>query len=154
MKRFAFEHFPPEPTRVEWIDDTSANIEYPSAELASEALVAFSDGSALGAGISDFLALRKAKTLSSHPHAELTIRPALITELQYVEVVDLKTIRNSRGTRAALDMQCARVSQRERESDRTLLILSRDHIVSTHATQYPKNKEPMKSFLVSLDDIL
>ncbi|RAL00547.1 NCBP3 domain-containing protein [Aspergillus ibericus CBS 121593] len=82
IKQFALEHFTlEEPSRVEWIDDTSANLIYSSAEIGLQALSAFTqvnaeeDASALPA-----LRLRSAKLLSSHPDSVLQVRSAIKTD--------------------------------------------------------------------------
>ncbi|CAD0017418.1 unnamed protein product, partial [Aureobasidium pullulans] len=66
--------------RVEWIDDTSANLIYESAEAASEALNALSD---LPDGAAQHVAplqMRKAKALPSNSEAELYIRQATLAD--------------------------------------------------------------------------
>ncbi|KAA8643546.1 hypothetical protein EYZ11_008849 [Aspergillus tanneri] len=82
IKQFASNHFTiEEPSRVEWIDDTSANIVYSSSEVGLQALSAFTqvseeeDASALPA-----LRLRSAKVLSSHPDSVLQVRSAVKTD--------------------------------------------------------------------------
>lgn len=82
IKQFATGHFPAEePTRVEWIDDTSANIVYSSPETGARALSAFTqigeeeDMSALPA-----LRLRSAKLLPTHPDSVLQVRTAVKTD--------------------------------------------------------------------------
>ena len=66
--------------RVEWIDDTSANLIYESAEAASEALNALSD---LPDGAAQHVAplqMRKARALPSNSEAELYIRQATLAD--------------------------------------------------------------------------
>ena len=82
IKQFAAGHFTvEEPTRIEWIDDTSANIIYSSPEIGLQALSAFTqvseeeDASALPA-----LRLRSAKQLPSHPDSVLQVRSAVKTD--------------------------------------------------------------------------
>ncbi|TKA71309.1 hypothetical protein B0A49_07208 [Cryomyces minteri] len=76
IKQFASEHFPTDQfARVEWIDDTSANIIYKTAEAASEALNLFTDPQSAPASIPAF-ELRNAKQLSSHPNSTLQVRQA------------------------------------------------------------------------------
>ncbi|PWY95693.1 hypothetical protein BO94DRAFT_455143 [Aspergillus sclerotioniger CBS 115572] len=82
IKQFALEHFSlEEPSRVEWIDDTSANLIYSTAEIGLQALTAFTqvneeeDASTLPA-----LRLRSAKLLSSHPDSVLQVRSAIKTD--------------------------------------------------------------------------
>lgn len=82
IKQFARDHFTiEEPNRVEWIDDTSANIVYSTPEIGLQALSAFTqigeeeDMSALPA-----LRLRSAKLLSTHPDSVLQVRTAVKTD--------------------------------------------------------------------------
>lgn len=82
IKQFARDHFAiEEPNRVEWIDDTSANIVYSTPEIGLQALSALTqigeeeDMSALPA-----LRLRSAKLLSSHPDSVLQVRTAVKTD--------------------------------------------------------------------------
>lgn len=82
IKQFATGHFSAEePARVEWIDDTSANIIYSSPEVGAQALSAFTqvnaeeDASALPE-----LRLRSAKALNSHPDSVLQVRTAVKTD--------------------------------------------------------------------------
>lgn len=78
IRKFAVDHFTLEPpTRVEWIDDTSANIVYSSPETGLQALSAFTqpgteeDPTSLPA-----IRLRSAKILSTHPDSVLQVRTA------------------------------------------------------------------------------
>lgn len=82
IKQFAGDHFALEaPSRIEWIDDTSANIIYSSADVGFQALAALTqvseeeDASALPP-----LRLRSAKLLSSHPDSVLQVRSAVKTD--------------------------------------------------------------------------
>lgn len=81
IKQFANAHFTAEePARVEWIDDTSANIVYSSSDIGLQALSAFTqvleeEDTALPA-----LRLRSAKLLSSHPDSVLQVRSAVKTD--------------------------------------------------------------------------
>ncbi|OAX79387.1 hypothetical protein ACJ72_06294 [Emergomyces africanus] len=82
LKRYASEHFVAEaPTRIEWIDDTSANIVYSSTDVGLQALGTFSqqnseeDPSPLPS-----LRLRTAKSLSTHPESVLQVRSAVKTD--------------------------------------------------------------------------
>ncbi|CAD0024002.1 unnamed protein product [Aureobasidium pullulans] len=81
MKIFAGEYYSLDNfQRVEWIDDTSANLIYESAEAASEALNALSD---LPDGAAQHVAplqMRKAKALPSNSEAELYIRQATLAD--------------------------------------------------------------------------
>lgn len=81
VKRFAAEHFSAEELqRIEWIDDTSANLVYRNEEIGLRALAAFTqqlgeEGEALPP-----LRLRTAKSLSTHPDAVLQVRSAVKTD--------------------------------------------------------------------------
>ncbi|PLN78403.1 hypothetical protein BDW42DRAFT_174960 [Aspergillus taichungensis] len=82
IKEFAMSHFAEEkPSRVEWIDDTSANLIYSSADVGLRALSALTqiteeeDASSLPA-----LRLRTAKLLASHPDSVLQVRSAVKTD--------------------------------------------------------------------------
>ncbi|CAI7594547.1 unnamed protein product [Penicillium pancosmium] len=83
IKQFAHSHFDQEmPARIEWIDDTSANIIYSSPEIGLQALAALTqvgeegeDGSALPP-----LRLRSARLLPSHPDSVLQVRSAVKTD--------------------------------------------------------------------------
>lgn len=80
---FAVEHYPAqEPVRVEWIDDTSANITYASATFATEALNNFAATREQQSNTSPDDQLREAKKLSSHPSSYLQVRPAKITDVK------------------------------------------------------------------------
>lgn len=82
LKRFAAEHFKEEePSRVEWIDDTSANFVYSSTEIGLRALGEFTQLSS-DENISLFpsLQLRNAKSLSTHPESVLQVRSAVVTD--------------------------------------------------------------------------
>ncbi|KAF2759464.1 hypothetical protein EJ05DRAFT_536772 [Pseudovirgaria hyperparasitica] len=81
IRRFSDEHFPTEYfVKVEWIDDTSANIIYAEPEVARDALVAFtSSGSAASL---PSVQLRPAKLLSSHPDTKLHVRQAISTDIK------------------------------------------------------------------------
>lgn len=78
IKQFARECSGQEPLRIEWIDDTSANIVYASAEAGLQALTALTqiseddDASTLPS-----LRLRSAKLLPSHPDSVLQVRSAV-----------------------------------------------------------------------------
>lgn len=82
IKQFANSHFELElPARIEWIDDTSANIVYSSSEIGLQALAALTqvgeegDGSALPP-----LRLRSARLLPTHPDSVLQVRSAVKTD--------------------------------------------------------------------------
>jgi hypothetical protein len=78
IKQFARECSGQEPVRIEWIDDTSANIIYPSTEIGLQALAAFTqvpeeeDASSLPP-----LRLRSAKLFLSHPDSVIQVRSAV-----------------------------------------------------------------------------
>lgn len=80
IKQFSSENFPDNaPTRVEWIDDTSANIVFETPATAMSALKSFT--LALGNGVlPPDLQLRPAKPLSTHPASSLQVRTALFTD--------------------------------------------------------------------------
>ncbi|KAL2823148.1 hypothetical protein BDW59DRAFT_99628 [Aspergillus cavernicola] len=87
IKDFAVSHFPLErPPRVEWIDDTSANIVYSSPEIGLQALTALTDSGELEgrdaatpttSGEISALRLRSAKVFTSHPDSVLQVRSAV-----------------------------------------------------------------------------
>lgn len=80
IKAFSEEHYPSEtPPRVEWIDDTSANLVFEEEETAMAALQHLT----LPCNENDFLPLsqlRAAKALSTHPQSSLYVRIAAITD--------------------------------------------------------------------------
>ena len=81
LKAFSTEHYPTHlPSRVEWIDDTSANIVYDSPELASQALEGFLIPSSYRSPASPFVELHAARTFSAHPESRLQVRLALVTD--------------------------------------------------------------------------
>jgi hypothetical protein len=75
---FAVDHFPEhEPAHIQWIDDTSANIVYPSSSIAQQALISFSQALITAQDVSNSpFVLRPAKTLSTRPASILQIRVA------------------------------------------------------------------------------
>lgn len=78
IKTFASEHYPDRPSlRVEWIDDTSANVVYETAEMAASALAAFSLVDSEKLPLISSLQLRAAKPLSTRPEAKLEVRLAV-----------------------------------------------------------------------------
>lgn len=79
IKAFAQEHFPTEvPPRIQWIDDTAANLVYPSRDLALQAILSFTASSTTADDINNApLLLRPSKPLSSHPTATLQVRIAM-----------------------------------------------------------------------------
>lgn len=75
------EYFPSiPPTKVEWIDDSSANIVFQDEKTAMEALEQFSAISNLDGGPIPNFQLRAAKSLSSHPDSKLHVRTSFITD--------------------------------------------------------------------------
>ena len=80
IKAFSAEHYSSEaPLRVEWIDDTSANLVFGGEETAISALQHFT----LSSKDNTFLPqsqLRAAKTLSTHTGSSLYVRLAAITD--------------------------------------------------------------------------
>ena len=79
IKHFATSHFQQEaPSRVEWIDDTSANLIYSSADVGLQALAALTQVSEEeDASTLPPLRLRSAKILSTHPDSVLQVRSAV-----------------------------------------------------------------------------
>lgn len=76
---FTSEHCPSiAPIRIEWIDDTSANIVFETALNATDALQSFTHPSVNGTLYP--LQLRAAKILSTHPDCSLQVRIALFTD--------------------------------------------------------------------------
>lgn len=63
--------------KVEWIDDTSANLVYDTEAAGNEALIALSAEEA-----SDPLQLRQAKRSSTHPAVELYVRQAIVVDVK------------------------------------------------------------------------
>jgi hypothetical protein len=75
---FANDHFPAhDPLHIQWIDDTSANIVYPSSTIAQQALISFSQASITIDDVTNSpFEPRSAKTLSTRPASTLQIRVA------------------------------------------------------------------------------
>lgn len=81
IRDFAKEHFTlAEPTRIEWIDDTSANILYSTKELATKALDAFTLDPSNPAITNDPLEVRTAKSMPARPESMLQVRAALFSD--------------------------------------------------------------------------
>lgn len=80
IKAYSAEHYPSEtPPRIEWIDDTSANLVFEGEEVATTALRHL----ALPSNDNDILPLsqlRAAKTLSTNPESSLFVRIAAVTD--------------------------------------------------------------------------
>jgi hypothetical protein len=78
IKHFAGEYYSLDDfQRVEWIDDTSANLIYESSEAAAEALLALSH---LPDGPVAPLQVRRARALPSNPNVQLYIRQATVSD--------------------------------------------------------------------------
>lgn len=78
---FSSEHFPHhEALKIEWIDDSSANLVFDSAETAAEALRHLTLNSDTDLDLIHTLQLRAAKPISSHPTAHLLVRLAVVTD--------------------------------------------------------------------------
>ncbi|KAK8180391.1 hypothetical protein HDK77DRAFT_486794 [Phyllosticta capitalensis] len=83
IKAFALEHFPTDRyVRIEWIDDTSANIVYEDAESAQTALSALSDPSFSDIASLQALELRKAKPFFDKPEVELAVRQSVVSDVK------------------------------------------------------------------------
>ncbi|KAI9776918.1 MAG: hypothetical protein M1839_009160 [Geoglossum umbratile] len=81
IQAFASEHFSTsDPIRIEWIDDSSANIVYDTPATALQALTSFSYVANEGPSSLSTLQLRSAKGLSSHPDSQLTVRLAVFAD--------------------------------------------------------------------------
>ncbi|PLB45142.1 hypothetical protein P170DRAFT_416116 [Aspergillus steynii IBT 23096] len=81
IRQFATSHFATEePARIEWIDDTSANIVYSSSDAGLQALAAFTQVTEEEDAALPALRLRSAKLLSSHPDSVLQVRSAVKTD--------------------------------------------------------------------------
>ena len=78
---FSHEHLTSDfPTRIEWIDDTSANLVFDNPAVAMKALDELSLGSLEYPDSISKLQLRNAKTSSTHPASKLQIRMAVFTD--------------------------------------------------------------------------
>ena len=78
IKAFSIEHFPSnDPVRVEWIDDTSANIVFDTPATGLRALENFATQKPLSLPV---LQLQPAKPLSSRPEVGLQVRLAIATD--------------------------------------------------------------------------
>ena len=78
---FVAEHFSFEaPTRIEWIDDTSANIVFDTPATASKALDQLSNIASSELSSVSAFQLRPAKTFIEHPESLLQIRVALFSD--------------------------------------------------------------------------
>lgn len=78
IKAFVEEHYTGDVVkRVEWIDDTSANLIFDTSEAATDALIALSAQDS-----ADVLSLRPAKQASTHPNTQLEIRQAIAADIK------------------------------------------------------------------------
>ena len=83
IKDYISEHYPSDDfVRIEWIDDTSANIVYKTPESAFAALTSLSDVAEPDLQAIHILQPRKAKSISSHPGASLQVRQAIVTDVK------------------------------------------------------------------------
>jgi Nuclear cap-binding protein subunit 3 len=81
IKQFAIDNFEAEePSRIEWIDDTSANIVYSSDRVGLLALTAFTQIGEEEVSSLPPLRLRTAKSLSTQPESVLQVRSAVKTD--------------------------------------------------------------------------
>jgi hypothetical protein len=81
IKKFATDHFSVEPPiRIEWIDDTSANIVYSSEETGLLALIALTQLGEEDPAPLPPSRLRSAKSLFTHPDSVLQVRAAVKTD--------------------------------------------------------------------------
>ena len=79
VKTFASKYFPVQPfEKIEWIDDTSANLVYGTPELALQALAAFAEAGVDDALHASHLELFPAKPLPMHPELRLQVRLAVL----------------------------------------------------------------------------
>lgn len=78
VRAFASEHYAgADPSRIEWIDDTSANILYELPDHASQALANLTE-----TPVSLYQSMRKAKTFSTHPASQLYVREAFLSDVK------------------------------------------------------------------------
>jgi hypothetical protein len=79
VRAFALEYFDThQPSHIEWIDDTSANIVYETPEIAQEALVAFAAVEIADASQLPLLQTISAKHFPLHPQTNLEVRIAVV----------------------------------------------------------------------------
>ncbi|KAI9718669.1 MAG: hypothetical protein M1828_006604 [Chrysothrix sp. TS-e1954] len=90
VRIFARDHYPSQDySKIEWIDDTSANLIYPTDNTAAEALLSFSlTPETYANGADALLQLTQAKLLSTHPHTDLHVRLALTTDVKQARAHD------------------------------------------------------------------
>lgn len=78
IKAFASEYFPSDkPSRVEWIDDTSANLVYDTADIAAAALASFAAVPVSDVTQIPVLQTIAAKAFPAHPETTLEVRLAV-----------------------------------------------------------------------------
>ena len=78
IKLFAAEHFAThEPTNIEWIDDSSANLVYETEDIARDALIALASTEIIDPSQIPTLQSIPAKSLSLHPETRLEVRVAV-----------------------------------------------------------------------------
>lgn len=78
IEAFAAEYFPEQTPKVEWVDDTSANLVYTDATTSAKALQALTVS--FNGSMPHDLQLRNAKTFSVKPTIELQIRLATLKD--------------------------------------------------------------------------
>ena len=78
---FTAEYYPLYTPKVEWIDDTSANIVYEAAEIARDALIAFSAVEILDVTHIPALQTIAAKKFPQHPETHLEVRYIVLIDL-------------------------------------------------------------------------
>ena len=83
IRDYISEYYPSDDfVRVEWIDDTSANIVYQTSESALAALNSLSDVAEADLQAIHLLQLRRSKPVPSHPNTELQVRQAIVTDIK------------------------------------------------------------------------
>jgi Nuclear cap-binding protein subunit 3 len=85
VKRFAADHFSLDQfVRIDWIDDTSANLTYSTPEAGADALAALTNTEVLNLAAIDIplLQLRLGRKLSTHPNSELFVRQATTIDVK------------------------------------------------------------------------
>lgn len=76
IQEYASEHYPVDKfNKIEWIDDTSANLVYDTPEAGNAALAAFS-----AEDVSEPLQIRAAKMFNKYPNVELQVRQAIVAD--------------------------------------------------------------------------
>ncbi|KAI9706264.1 MAG: hypothetical protein M1820_004839 [Bogoriella megaspora] len=83
IKDYVAQYYPSDDfVRIEWIDDTSANVVYETPEAALGALSALSDLNAADVQTVNVLQPRKARPIPSHPDTALEVRQAFVTDIK------------------------------------------------------------------------